>query len=54
MNRPTVDKAELEHIYRTMKVDVASAYFGVSRQGLYDMIDEAGINRKKKKARARG
>ncbi len=47
MRKITVTKNELQEAYDEMTVSVAAAHFGVCIQKFYDMIDSAGIDRKR-------
>ena len=54
MRKITVTKKELQEAYDNMNVSVAAAHFGVCIQTFYDMIDSAGIIRKRKGGFKRG
>ena len=42
-----INKAKLQEAYTNNRSDVAAASFGVSLQTFYNMLDKAGIERKR-------
>lgn len=47
MRKIIVSKSDLKEAYYEMTASVASAHFGVCLQTFYNMLDEAGIERKR-------
>ncbi len=48
-----ITRKELERVYRTMTVDAACEYLGVTQHTFYKTLDDAGIKRQRSAYRPR-